>query len=107
MAGYPVFFDSDGHVSFNKINGSIIIAITQKNRDVLDLLASIYSGKVYSHSKSGNSFRFTISSKKDVLDILDNYFLNNSSRSIKQNRLFLIKTPLPSTILLFYDYKLK
>lgn len=46
---------------------------------------------MYSHSKSGNSFRFTISSKKDVLEILDNYFLNNSSRSIKQNRLFLIK----------------
>ena len=62
---------------------------------MLDFLASIYSGKVYSHSKSGNSFRFTISSKKDVLDILDNYFLNNSSRSIKQNSaesaLFLIK----------------
>lgn len=77
------FFDSDGHVSFNKINGSINIAITQKNRDVLDLLALTYSGKVYRHSKSGNSFRFTISSKKDVLDILDNYFLNNSSRSIK------------------------
>jgi hypothetical protein len=65
------FFDSDGHVMFNKIHGSIIIAVTQKNKDVLDLLASVYNGKVYSHSKNGNSFRFTISSKKDVLFILD------------------------------------
>ena len=90
-AWFSGFFDSDGHVSYNKINGSIIIAITQKNKDILDFLASVYSGKVYSHTKSGSSFRFTISSKKDVISILDYYFLINPSRTIKQNRLILVK----------------
>ncbi len=90
-AWFSGFFDSDGHISFNKTSGSIIIAVTQKNKDILDLLAFTYNGKVHSHSKNGGSFRFNISSKKDVLFILDNYFSRNPSRTIKQNRLLLIK----------------
>jgi len=74
-----------------KKNGNINICITQKNRKLLDELALLYNGKVYNHSKILNSYRFVISKKENVLQILNNYFTKYPSRTLKQNRLNLIK----------------
>lgn len=90
-AWFSGFFDSDGHVSYNKSHGSINICITQKNKNLLLELASIYDGKVYSHSKNSDYYRFIISNKSNVLTILNDYFNKYPSRSMKQNRLMLIK----------------
>jgi LAGLIDADG DNA endonuclease family protein len=85
------FFDSDGLVTYNKTNGTVNICITQKNRNLLDELALIYNGRVYGHSKNLNSYRFVISKKENVLLLLNYYFSKYPSRTIKQNRLGLIK----------------
>lgn len=79
------------HVSYNKSHGSVNLCITQKNENLLLELASIYNGKVYNHSKNSHNDRFIISNKKSVLTILNDYFIKYPSRSMKQNRLMLIK----------------
>lgn len=85
---YSGFFDSDGSISFNKANGNINICITQKNRDILDLLAEVYDGKVYSHDKTSSCF--CISKQSAILDLLNNYFHAYPSRTLKFNRLMLL-----------------
>jgi hypothetical protein len=90
-AWFSGFFDADGHVSYNKSHGSVNLCITQKNEKLLLELATIYNGKVYNHSKSSNNYRFIISNKTSVLTIINDYFSKYPSRSMKQNRLMLIK----------------
>ena len=90
-AWFSGFFDADGHVSYNKSNGSVNLCITQKNEKLLLELANIYNGKVYNHYKSSNNYRFIITNKSSVLTILNDYFSKYPSRSMKQNRLMLIK----------------
>ena len=72
-------------------SGSVNICITQKNEKLLLELASIYNGKVYNHSKNSHNYRFIISNKSNVLTILNDYFSKYPSRSLKQNRLMLVK----------------
>ena len=67
------------------------ICITQKYKEVLNELALLYNGKVYSHNKKNNAYRLTFSRKDNVLNLLDYYFSINPSKTIKQNRLMLIK----------------
>ena len=58
-------------------------------------LPLLYKGRVYKHSQQEgitNSYRFTVSKKIDVLNLLDFYFSKNPSNSVKQRRLNLIKT---------------
>jgi len=85
------FFDSYGHISYHKTNGNIAICINQKYRLLLDELVLLYNGKVYNHSKILNSYRLVINKKECVLQILNNYFSKYPSRTLKQNRLNLIK----------------
>jgi hypothetical protein len=94
MDGFSGGFDSDCHVSYNKNvhRGSVNICITQKYRKLLDELAILYNGKVYSQSKNFNSYRVVISKKTDKgLQILKDYFTKHPSRTINQNRLGLFK----------------
>ena len=51
---------------------------------MLDELALLYNGKVYNHSKNSNSYRFVISKKDSVLQILNDYFTKYTSRTIKK-----------------------
>jgi hypothetical protein len=76
-------------VSYNKAHGSVNLCITQKNEKLLLELAKIYNGKVYNHGS--NNYRFIISNKSSVLTIINDYFSKYPSRSMKQNRLMLIK----------------
>lgn len=84
------FFDSDGSISINKANMTMTLSITQKNRLVLDLLAEIYDGKVWSHDKSRQSSRFVISKNNAIKDIVNNYFTIYPSRTTKQSRILLV-----------------
>lgn len=54
-------------------------------------LASIYNGKVYNHSKISNYYRFKINNKNSVLTTVNDYFSKYPSKSMKKNRLMLIK----------------
>ena len=60
------------------------ICITQKYNEVLKELPLLYKGRVYKHSQQEGitkSYRFTVSKKIDVLNLLDFYFSKNPSRS--------------------------
>ena len=70
------------------------ICITQNYKDVLNELPILYGGKVYKHGqKSGEitSYRYIISKKIEILNMLNFYFILNPSNTIKQDKLNLIK----------------
>ena len=70
MSGYlSGLFDSDGSVYYNRLSQQIFITVSQKNRYLLDVVASVYGGKVYSSGApcKGNAFKWIISKKSDVL----------------------------------------
>lgn len=93
-AWFSGFFDADGHITYNKNKryANMNICLTQKYKEVLEELAILYNGRIYNHSKKNNAYRFIISKKDSVKTILNSYFNINPSRTIKQNRLMLIKT---------------
>ena len=60
-------------------------------------LESVYGGKVFSHDKNLNTFRWVLSKRNDVIFIQNNYFKLYPARSKKINRINLIS--------LFYKLK--
>jgi len=50
-------FDTDGSVYFNKESMQVFITVSQKGRDLLDILVPVYGGSVYSANKSATAFK--------------------------------------------------
>lgn len=44
--------DSDGSIYYNLVSGQVFITVSQKNRNIIDKLVSVYGGKVYVHEGS-------------------------------------------------------
>ena len=82
------FLDADGSVYLNKKSVQVFIAVSQKNKLLLDLITQVYGGKIYS-VKTTDSFKWVLSKKLEVLAILD-YFKINKMFSAKMNRIRLI-----------------
>lgn len=92
LSGYlSGLFDTDGSVYYNALSQQVFITISQKNRDILDLICSIYGGKVYAINSQATAFKWTVSKKTDVLDIIDNYFHWNNCVSAKNKKFGLVK----------------
>lgn len=89
-------FDTDGSIYMNVKSNQVFLTITQKNRELLDLISSIYGGKVYYTNKKKSAFKWTVFNKKEVIYILDNYFHWNPCVSAKNKRFNLVKE--------FYDH---
>lgn len=53
---FSEFIDSDGSIYFNEASGQVFIAISQKNRFLLDPLINIYGGRVDIHNPKIESF---------------------------------------------------
>lgn len=85
------FFDADGHITINSTSNQLFIAITQKNRLLLDELMNLYGGKIYIHNPSTNAVRWLIYDETQALALIDYYFHINPLRSKKWARLVLIK----------------
>lgn len=83
--------DSDGSVYYNKNSIQVFIAVSQKRREMLDLLLSVYGGKVYFSNKAGTAFKWTVSKKSEVLAQVDNYFHWNPSISAKNKKFGMVK----------------
>lgn len=83
------FFDSDGTITINKTNLQLSISISQKNSQLLEPLINLYSGNIYI-DKSSNTFKWYITKKEDILNLLE-YFKLYPCYSEKKNRLFLVK----------------
>jgi hypothetical protein len=84
-------FDTDGSVYFNKKSIQVFITVTQKNRELLDILVPVYGGVVYSSHKNVTAYKWTVSKKNDVLNLIDNYFHWNNCVSAKNKKFGLVK----------------
>jgi hypothetical protein len=82
-------FDADGTVTINKTNTQLSISISQKTSELLQPLVEIYGGNIYIDRGSSQSFKWYISKREDILNLI-RYFKYFPSRSAKKQRLFLI-----------------
>lgn len=90
------FFDADGTITINKSNWQLSITASQKTSELLSPLTELYGGNIHIDKGSHKSFKWYITKKNDVLEIIE-YFKNYPSKSFKNNRLQLVPT--------FYDLK--
>lgn len=92
------FLDSDGSIYLNEASGQIFMSATQKNIYLLEPLINIYGGRLDPSNARGDAFKYIIYRKKELFNMIDNYFINYPLKSLKHNRMKLIKT--------FYDVRL-
>ena len=50
-------FDTDGSIYINTKSNQVFLTIAQKNRELLDILSSIYGGKVYSANSKKSAYK--------------------------------------------------
>lgn len=91
------FFDADGTITINFNNLQLSISISQKTKDLLEIIKNIYGGEIYI-DRNSMTYKWCITSKSDVLNLLK-YFKIYVPKSKKKNRLLLISS--------FYDLKWK
>lgn len=83
------FFDSDGSIYLNDKSGQIFITVTQKNKFLLENLVEFYGGNINVMVKQ-EAFKWTCYRKTDILNLINNYFIVNPSRSEKRVRLSMV-----------------
>lgn len=83
------FIDSDGSVYYNLSSSQLFISITQKNKLLLDPVKELYKGTIYIHNTKNLAFKWSISNKSDMQNILP-YFSVCPLRSAKQARILMI-----------------
>jgi len=84
-------FDSDGSVYYNQKSMQVFITVSQKDPFLLNLLTSIYGGKVLSNNAKKTSYKWVVYRKSDVIDLIDNYFHWNNCVSAKNKKFGLVK----------------
>lgn len=84
-------FDSDGSVYYNKDSSQIFLTISQKRRELLDLLLSVYGGQIYCSNKAKTAFKWTIYQKSEVIALVNNYFHWNPCISAKNKKFGMVK----------------
>ena len=93
------FIDGDGSIFIDEKSNQLIISIAQKNRYLLDPLIRLYSGRI-EILPSKDAFLYKIYRKKEVLNLVENYFNNYTLRSNKAYKIKMIKD-----FYLYKDYK--
>jgi cytochrome c/quinol oxidase subunit I/LAGLIDADG DNA endonuclease family protein len=88
-AWFSGFFDADGTVTINKTNTQLSISASQKTSEILQPLVELYGGNIYIDRGSSQSFKWYITKREDILNLIE-YFKSNPSRSAKKVRLHLI-----------------
>lgn len=84
------FFDADGTITYSFKNGrpQLTISVTNKNEiDVIDF-KSQFGGYIY-YDKNGY-YKWSIQSKEDILNWINNYVKFNPTKSSKFNKLMLV-----------------
>ena len=85
------FIDSDGSVYYNERAGQATISASQKNIYLLQPLVKLYGGRVDPNGGKTEAFKYVIYRKKELYNLIDNYFSIYPLRTMKQNRVNLIK----------------
>ncbi len=83
------FFDADGTVTINSTVTQLSISVSQKTSELLQPLIEIFGGNIYIDRGNSQSFKWYITKREDILNLLE-YFKKYPSRSAKKNRLHLI-----------------
>lgn len=91
------FIDSDGSIYFNESLGQVFISCTQKNVYILEPLIHLYGGRIDPINSRREAFKYIIYRKNELFNMIDNYFTNHPLRTLKNNRLSLLKK--------FYDVR--
>jgi hypothetical protein len=84
-------FDTDGSIYYSRQSIQVFITISQKGRELLDKLVPIYGGVVKSSNKNETAFKWIVSKKSDVLNLIDNYFHWNNCVSAKNKKFGMVK----------------
>ena len=84
-------FDSDGSVYYNKQSMQVFITVSQKGRELLGILVPVFGGVVRPSNKNATAFKWTVSKKQDILNLIDNYFHWNNCVSAKNKKFGLVK----------------
>lgn len=90
------FFEGDGYVNINKNNYQITLSISQKDKNILMKIKSIFGGNI-NFDKSWNGYSWYVTSKKDLLLIFQ-YFTIYSLKSDKNSDIISAKR--------FFRYKI-
>ena len=85
------FIDSDGSIYYNEASGQVFLAISQKNKYLLEPLIHIYGGRVDINSPKIEAFKYVIYRKAELFNLIDNYFNKYPLRTEKMKRVNLIK----------------
>ena len=85
------FLDSDGSIYLNEKSVQVCIAVSQKNKFLLEPLINLYGGKIYILSPKIEAFKYVIYRKKELFDLIDNYLSKHPLKTNKSSRLKLIK----------------
>lgn len=84
-------FDTDGSIYINISSNQVFLTIGQKNRELLDLIPSVYGGKVYNSNTKKTAYKWIVYKKEEVLNITLNYFHWNNCVSAKNKRFNMVK----------------
>lgn len=85
------FIDSDGSVYFSEQSGQVFISASQKNKYLLEPLINIYGGRVDIVSPKVEAFKYIVYRKKELFNLVDNYFDKYPLKTKKCSRVNLIK----------------
>ena len=85
------FLDSDGSVYFNESSGQVTISVTQKNIYLLNSLIYLYGGRIDPINSKGEAFKYVIYRKDQLFNMIDKYFTRYNLKTLKHNRVELIK----------------
>lgn len=83
--------DADGSIYLSDNSKQIFISISQKNKYLLEKLQLVYSGRIYISSPKTEAFKYQIYRKNELFNLIDNYFTKYPLRTLKMNRINLIK----------------
>jgi hypothetical protein len=89
-AWFSGFFDADGSVYLSLLSDQVFITVSQKNKLLLDPLQALYGGEIYP-LRTVAAFKWCVYRKGEILALLDDYFRNYPSRTLKDNRLKLLR----------------
>lgn len=83
------FFDADGTISINSSTWQLSISTGQKTSEILTPLVELYGGYVYIDRGGNGSFKWYVTKKEDILNLIE-YFKKYPSKSSKNRRLHLV-----------------
>jgi len=72
------------------MSGQLTISVTQKNKYILEPLQNLYGGRI-KILRSKEAFIYSIYRKKEILDLVENYFTKYPLKSSKAYKINLIK----------------